>query len=283
MTYNGAYLPRKIPLGHQGENRALTIEFDMSDVYSQFPGAATDVVVQRPGEEEFYFPDVTTEENIVIWHVTNFFTELDGVGYLELRSHIDGVVVKSNSAELEVKQSLMPKEVIEYQPTWYDSIREQVLDCIDTVDDFIESATVIINGTLEDISDKTDQMLTNVKIALLSMDAMRGLLVEAADRANLAADKVAEQVAIFNDALAEVRIATDNANRSYEAAIDAAIYADDTAKQVTLAVQRTNAAATSANTAATNANLAANKANTAAANANIAAEKALKAAESIIK
>ena len=82
--YNADKLPVAIPIGVQTETGVEEIVIDVSSWLAKWPDMVCSIHHTRPGETDSY-PVVTTLENgVIIWHVNETDTALQGVGTMEV-------------------------------------------------------------------------------------------------------------------------------------------------------------------------------------------------------
>ena len=79
-----------IPLGVQGENEALQVQFDVAG-WSELYGAGTySLRLLRPGESIPYEAEASTSGERVLWNVTETDTAIRGMGEAQLSGRNDG-------------------------------------------------------------------------------------------------------------------------------------------------------------------------------------------------
>jgi len=94
-------------LGHQGENEARCVVFDLAAYAEEFGEGTWAVVYKRPGEDTPY-PVAELEESAgyALWKLNNVDTGLAGEGRAEFRYYVDEVLVKSDVYRTLVLPSL---------------------------------------------------------------------------------------------------------------------------------------------------------------------------------
>lgn len=93
MGYTIGTLTR-LPLGWQGESNSRPIDIDVSDWLVTWPDAAINMLVQRPGEEEFYTANSTIRGGHLLWTPTRADVEIAGSGKLQI------ILTDDNDVEL---------------------------------------------------------------------------------------------------------------------------------------------------------------------------------------
>ena len=93
MGYTIGTLTR-LPLGWQGESNSRPIDIDVSDWLVTWPDAAINMLVQRPGEEEFYPANSTIRGGHLLWTPTRADVEIAGSGKLQI------ILTDDNDVEL---------------------------------------------------------------------------------------------------------------------------------------------------------------------------------------
>ena len=102
----------RLDLGYQGENKARTIEIDMSAWLEEFPGAAVGLMVRRPGEDTFYPADLKPDGDIVRWTITSGDVEIAGEGEAQIiLTNKDDVELRSRVVKTKISASLSGTEV----------------------------------------------------------------------------------------------------------------------------------------------------------------------------
>ena len=91
-----------ITIGRRGENLATTIPIDVSAWLAQWPDAALNLLIVRPGDASAYIARTRLEDGILLWPVTATDTERVGHGTFEVRAIAGEVVKKSIVARFKV-------------------------------------------------------------------------------------------------------------------------------------------------------------------------------------
>ena len=85
----------RIDLGYQGENKARTIEIDMTAWLEDFPGSAVGIMVKRPNEDTFYPAGIVRDGNIISWNITRADVSIPGEG--------EAQVILTNAEDVELR------------------------------------------------------------------------------------------------------------------------------------------------------------------------------------
>ena len=96
----------QLNLGRQGENKATTIQIDVSEWIAEFPNANINILVLRNGDTSPYIANATVENGILNWAITVSDTEKSGMGKAEIRATVDDIIKKSAVAVTYVIPSL---------------------------------------------------------------------------------------------------------------------------------------------------------------------------------
>ena len=97
----------RLDLGYEGENRARVIEIDVSEWLNKWPGAHIGILVQRPGEEEYYPAAAAPDGDLVRWTVTRADTEIPGQGLAQIKLLTDDdEELRSKVVRTEIRESL---------------------------------------------------------------------------------------------------------------------------------------------------------------------------------
>lgn len=106
MGYTIGTLTR-LPLGWQGESNSRPIDIDVSDWLITWPGAAINMLVQRPGEEEYYPANSKILSGHLMWTPTRSDVEIAGSGKLQIILTDDSdVELRSRVVETLIGHSL---------------------------------------------------------------------------------------------------------------------------------------------------------------------------------
>lgn len=106
MGYTIGTLTR-LPLGWQGESNSRPIDIDVSDWLVTWPDAAINMLVQRPGEEEYYPANSKILSGHLMWTPTRADVEIAGSGKLQIILTDNGdVELRSRVVETLIGHSL---------------------------------------------------------------------------------------------------------------------------------------------------------------------------------
>lgn len=97
---------RIVKLGRQGEHMTQTVKIDASAWLDRLPGCALAIACKRPGETEIYLPQISVNEGVITWYITDQDTALAGYGCGEVRAVKDGKTKKSVVFQTRIKPSL---------------------------------------------------------------------------------------------------------------------------------------------------------------------------------
>ena len=108
MIYNVTTMHgSKIMIGQRGENLATTIEIDVSEWLAKWPGSTFNVLVRRPGDIIPYVTSTSLSGNILRWPVTSTDTANAGLGKIEVRATLNGVIKKSAIATIGIAPCIL--------------------------------------------------------------------------------------------------------------------------------------------------------------------------------
>lgn len=108
MIYNVTTMHgSKIMIGQRGENLATTIEIDVSEWLAKWPGSTFNVLVRRPGDIVPYVTSTSLSGNILRWPVTSTDTANAGLGKIEVRATLNGVIKKSAIATIGIAPCIL--------------------------------------------------------------------------------------------------------------------------------------------------------------------------------
>ena len=141
-----------LELGRQGENISKTIQIDISNWFDEY-GSDIDVVLlaQRPTENEGYFPNVSVENGILSWLITNVDTSFAGYGHAEIiGTNQNGLLVKSKTFKTLIYDSLEtgdPPVVPPPAPSWVDTL----LDLAEHIEEYMQEVEQDLEEVQEDL------------------------------------------------------------------------------------------------------------------------------------
>lgn len=87
----------RLPLGWQGESNARLIDIDMSEWMRDWPNATVDMLVQRPGEEEYSPVEVKLQGGHLLWKPTRADVLIAGMGRAQI------ILTDANDVELRTR------------------------------------------------------------------------------------------------------------------------------------------------------------------------------------
>lgn len=95
ITVN-ATMSQLIKIGHQGENKAVQVYFDLTPFQATFHGGYPQLVVRRPGDQSGYPVALIVDGSQAIWIVSASDTEKSGHGQCELQWFVGDALAKSD-------------------------------------------------------------------------------------------------------------------------------------------------------------------------------------------
>lgn len=186
MRYTTSDLPI-INLGRQGENLARTIEIDVSDMLTEWPGATIKLAVKRKYDNEPYWAETRMEDNVLYWPITYADTAYPGGGQLEIRAYSGETLVKSVLGWTVVHDSLTSNHYKTPDPSkwWVD----KVLDAADSAQINAEAAAEAV-GLAKTAADRANTSAENADTATDKANAAAEDANQAAGKANKAANRL---------------------------------------------------------------------------------------------
>jgi hypothetical protein len=98
---------KHLQLGHQGENEARCVIFDLASYKEEYGEGTWEIVNQRKGDTVPYLVTNTYElDDKAVWTLTNVDTDVAGEGRCELRYKVDGVLMKTDVFATKILPSL---------------------------------------------------------------------------------------------------------------------------------------------------------------------------------
>ena len=114
---------KEIQLGYVGENNALDVVFDISDMIKYYGPGTCQLIYQRNGDSSGYPCELSQSGNTVIWRIKNTDVACAGRGKCELRYVVGDTVAKSEVFDTYVTTAIENSgEVPEPWTDWMDSI-----------------------------------------------------------------------------------------------------------------------------------------------------------------
>ncbi len=95
-----------IPLGKQGENNAIGVEFGLCEYLALYGPGTPQLIVQRNGDDHPYPVPLSIDGETAIWRVSDADTSVPGYGQAELRWVVGDVIAKSRIYTFFVLDSL---------------------------------------------------------------------------------------------------------------------------------------------------------------------------------
>lgn len=190
---------RKIPLGKQGENKRMTLVFDVREWMDEYPEAELAVYV-KPPEGEAYLAGIDKEQKGVYrWDITASDTAKAGEGMIELvmRDEATGTVHKSITAKTMIMPSISaeaPGDIPEAHVPWW----ERALALIEIGVSPEVVVTEIEGGHRVEITDEKGLHTFDVMDGVDGKDANKNLL----DGTELNSLRMKEATVSFRNAIA---------------------------------------------------------------------------------
>lgn len=182
-----------ISLGWQGENNSRTVQVDVSAWLQQWPGATIDLLVQRPGEDEFYPADTKVENGILEWKLSRSDVQLDGEGKAQMvLTGPDGLEMRSRVVKTVIGDSIDGTEGD--APAPIESWVQEVLQAANAVRTAVDAG----EGTLYLIQQKgstTDRTYDEIDAAINAKKTC--ILTDKLGRVHLYSNRTSDGTLIF--------------------------------------------------------------------------------------
>lgn len=141
-----------IYLGRAGENLATQVIFNISSLIEMFGVGTVSLIAKREGDTAPYPCIIERSGNKVTWKVTNADNAKEGKGSCELRYMVGDTIVKSETWETVVWESLgTPREEA---PEPYQDWIDQILDA--------EKRVLAAEKQILDVAEKLDKEIVDV-------------------------------------------------------------------------------------------------------------------------
>lgn len=125
---------KDIQLGYMGENNALDVVFDISDMIKYYGSGTCQLIHQRNGEDSGYPCELIQEGNTAIWRVKNTDVARSGRGKCELQYVVGNTIAKSEIFDTYVSDAITSSgEPPEPWSDWMDSLLSAAADIKATV------------------------------------------------------------------------------------------------------------------------------------------------------
>lgn len=144
----------RLTLGWQGESKSRLIDIDMSEWLRDWPEAAVDMLVQRPGEEKFYPVYTTVRGGHLLWTPTRADVMIAGNGKAQI------ILTDKNDVELRsrVVQTIIGESLIGTEGEAPDPVEGWVHEVLQAANDIKQT---IIEEDVPDPSKAHMQLVSN--------------------------------------------------------------------------------------------------------------------------
>lgn len=146
ITVN-ATMSNLIRIGHQGENKAVQVAFDLTPFQSAFSGGHPQLVVRRPGDTSGYPVTLIVDGSQAIWIVSSSDTEKYGHVQCELQWFVGDTLAKSDKYNFLIYSSIPGDAEPPDAPSkaWFDKILSDIGDLSDLDTEAKENLVAAIN------------------------------------------------------------------------------------------------------------------------------------------
>lgn len=146
ITVN-ATMSQLIKIGHQGENKAVQVAFDLTPFQAAFQGGYPQLVVRRPCDQSGYPVALIVDGSKAIWIVSASDTEKAGHGQCELQWFVGDALAKSDKYNFLIYSSIPgdadPPDVP--SKAWFEKILSDIGDLSDLDTEDKENLVAAIN------------------------------------------------------------------------------------------------------------------------------------------
>ena len=146
ITIN-ATMSQIIKIGHQGENKAVQVAFDLTPFQAEYQGGYPQLVVRRPGDHSGYPVALIVDGSQAIWIVSASDTEKYGHGQCELQWFVGDTLAKSDKYNVLIYSSIPgdaePPDVP--SKAWFERILSDIGDLSDLDTEAKENLVAAIN------------------------------------------------------------------------------------------------------------------------------------------
>lgn len=140
---------KPIALGFQGENDAVTVQFDVKGWADLYGAGYFTLLNQRPTESVGYPCTVTVADEVVSWVVSYTDVFIEGTGHVQLTYTVGEKLAKSVQYFTLVRKSINVGEVPEPVPDWFYQIEEEVAEAKDIAQECLDSVEVATNAQID--------------------------------------------------------------------------------------------------------------------------------------
>lgn len=187
ITINSIYEGKKLlPLGRQGENEALQIVFDVSQLIADYGEGTAVLVVQRSQDVAPYTIVTTQSDKTVTWTISSTDTLYQGVGKANLMWNVNNTIAKTIDFDTYVFPSISGVVAVpDVLESWYNEMLEYINSIAiddtkieEVVNEYLEEHP--IEAPVTSVNEKTGAVvLTSADVGALSENE----LAEAIDTA----------------------------------------------------------------------------------------------------
>ena len=146
ITIN-ATMSQMIKIGHQGENKAVQVAFDLTPFQAEYQGGYPQLVVRRPGDHSGYPVALIVNGSQAIWIVSASDTEKSGHGQCELQWFVGDTLAKSDKYNVLIYSSIPGDADPPDAPSkaWFEKILSDIGDLSDLDTESKENLVAAIN------------------------------------------------------------------------------------------------------------------------------------------
>ena len=133
---------RPIPVGHQGENCAQKIQFDVTDWVDTYGEGTVALLLKRPGDVIPYPVVMENEDNIYTWIPSETDTRKEGIGEIELQYLVDDVIAKSDVWLVNITKALVSDDAPEPYAQLVIQVAAKAQEAVDAADRAEDAAEI---------------------------------------------------------------------------------------------------------------------------------------------
>lgn len=136
-------------IGFQGENDAVTVQFNVSGWKDLYGEGTFSLLNQRPSETIGYPCTVTEEDNVVSWVVKEVDVFKEGTGRVQLTYTVGETLAKSEQFFTIVRNSINVGDVPEPYPDWYYEVMKEINEAKELSQECLDSVQVATNAEID--------------------------------------------------------------------------------------------------------------------------------------